>query len=100
MSEFAFLSKIYKILNEEGVFEPQEGAKYVNFKQPEDLEKLLDLDIGEKGNEEVEIDEVFRDVIKYSVKNNHMCFQNELYGGYDPYSLASSWITDALNNCQ
>jgi hypothetical protein len=29
-----------------------------------------------------------------------MCFQNELYGGYDPYSLASSWITDALNNCQ
>lgn len=95
MSEFVFLSKIFKILYKEGVVEPSPS-----FKPPKDLKKMLDLYIDDEGIGDDEIEDVFKDVVKYSLKNNQKCFQNELYGGYDAYSLASGWVTDALSSCQ
>lgn len=49
---------------------------------------------------ETEIRELCKTVIQYSVKTNHPQFHNQLFGGVDPYGLAGSWITDALNTSQ
>lgn len=39
-------------------------------------------------------------VIQYSVKTCHPQFHNQLFGAIDPYGLAGSWISDALNTSQ
>lgn len=39
-------------------------------------------------------------VIRYSVKTGHPQFHNQLFGALDPFGLAGSWITDALNTSQ
>lgn len=100
MSDFKFLSKVYQLLNDEGVFQAKVGFEYVDFKQPKELEQILDLKFKDESLEEAEIGNLLQKIIQYSVKSNHPMFQNELYGGYDPFCLAASWITDALNNCQ
>lgn len=101
MSDHKFLSQVYDILKEENVFEPSPDLKYVEFKQPKDLQQLLDLQVEqETGVRTKEVEEICRQVIKYSIKINHPYHQNELYGGYDPFALAASWITSALNTTQ
>jgi hypothetical protein len=100
MSDFNFLEKIYNLLNDEGVFEPLENSKSFEFKQPEELKGILDLDLQSDEISVGKMEEIYRTVIKYSIKNNHKYYQHELSGGYDPYCLAASWVTDALNNLQ
>ena len=69
MSDHKFLSQVYNILKEENVFEPHRDLKYVEFQQPEDLKKLLNLDVDqEEGLKSKEVQEVCRQIIKYSIK--------------------------------
>lgn len=100
MSNFEFVGKIFQLLIDEGVFEPPEGMKSWDFIQPEELEKTLDLEIGNDGLPQTRVDEILRDIVKYSIKPNHQFYQHELSGGYDPHSLAATWVATALNNCQ
>ena len=61
-------------------------------------QKLIDLKIEENTAYNLEeIKKICRDVIKYSVKTSHGRFHNQLFGQMDPYGLAGSWITEALN---
>jgi glutamate/tyrosine decarboxylase-like PLP-dependent enzyme len=39
-------------------------------------------------------------VVKHSNKSNHPHYVTEMFGGYDLYALAGSWIADALNTTQ
>jgi glutamate/tyrosine decarboxylase-like PLP-dependent enzyme len=39
-------------------------------------------------------------LIKYSVKTGSPHFHNQLFSGVDPYALAASWMTEALNTSQ
>lgn len=100
MSDFEFLSKIYDLLKDGKAFENSLDDKYLEFKQPEELEEILNLQLEDEGVSEKKVEEILKDVIKYSVKVNHSLNNNELYGGYNPYSLAATWVTDALNNIQ
>ena len=101
MSDHNFLSQVYDILKEGNVFEPPPDLKYVEFQQPEDLKKLLDLDVDqEEGLKSKEVQEVCRQIIRYSININHPHHQNELYGAYDPFALGASWVTSALNTTQ
>lgn len=43
---------------------------------------------------------ICQQVIHYSVKTGHPHFHNQLFGALDPFGLAGSWITDALNTSQ
>lgn len=47
-----------------------------------------------------ELIEFCKKVIRFSVKTTHPYFYNQLYGGIDEFSLAGSWLTEALNTSQ
>lgn len=100
MTDFIILSRIYDILKQENVISDSLDGKYVEFKQPKELQKILNLKIEEKGIGNEEMENVFKNVAKYSVKVNHKGYQNELSGAMDPYCLAAGWVTEALNNIQ
>lgn len=63
----------------------------IDFKIPDATTMSADLN---------EIRSICRQVIKYSVKTGHPHFHNQLFGGVDPFGLAGSWITEALNTSQ
>lgn len=65
------------------------------------FQNIIDLKIpGEGVQDPVEIKRICETIIKYSLKTSHPHFHNQLFGGVDPYGLAGSWISDALNTSQ
>lgn len=100
MTDFEILSKVYDLLKDEKVFGSSMEEKYVEFKPPDELQEILKLKIESEGISYEETEKILQEIVRYSVKVNHKCFHNELYGGVDPCSLAAGWVTDALNNIQ
>ncbi|XP_058975350.1 cysteine sulfinic acid decarboxylase-like [Musca domestica] len=100
-NDWKVLSSIHQMLVDEKAFcaDPQEWhEKIVDFVQPDELKKLIDLKIEENQNYTLEeIQKICQQVIRYSVKTSHGRFHNQLFGQMDPYGLAGSWITEALN---
>lgn len=78
----------------------QEEAKVVNFKHPAELKKILPLSIDADGETNSSLLAVCQEVIEYSVRTNHTGFFNQLYHGADGYSIAASWLTEALNTSE
>ncbi|XP_037639540.1 acidic amino acid decarboxylase GADL1-like isoform X2 [Sebastes umbrosus] len=70
--------------------------KVCEWRSPEQLKELLDLELRDKGESESKILQHCRDAIRYSVKTTHPHFFNQLYAGMEPYSLVASFITEAL----
>lgn len=64
------------------------------------LQNKINLSITETGVSAEQIKEICEQIIFYSVKTGHRHFYNQLFGGVDPYGLAGSWITEALNPSQ
>lgn len=61
-------------------------------------QKHINLTIKEKETSTLsDIEEICQQVIKYSVKTSHGRFHNQLFGQMDPFGLAGSWLTEALN---
>lgn len=60
----------------------------------------MNLSITEEAITAEQIKEICEQIIYYSVKTGHPHFYNQLFGGVDPYGLAGSWITEALNTSQ
>lgn len=71
--------------------------KVIEWKAPEELEKVLDLKLKFDCDTDEQLLCAIRDIIKYSVKTGHPYFVNQLFSGVDPYALAGQWLTDALN---
>ncbi|XP_071324421.1 acidic amino acid decarboxylase GADL1-like [Trachinotus anak] len=70
--------------------------KVCEWRSPEQLKELLDLELGDSGESESKILQRCRDAIKYSVKTAHPHFYNQLYAGLEPYSMVASFITEAV----
>ncbi|PSN40570.1 Cysteine sulfinic acid decarboxylase, partial [Blattella germanica] len=58
---------------------------------------LLNLELGAQGIQEDELLDLCRAAVNYSVQTCHPHFKNQLYGGTDPYGLAATWLSEALN---
>ena len=58
----------------------------------------FDLENGSKSSQDIE--EIIRKVVHYSVRTGHPNFHNQLFAGVDPFALAGSWVTEALNTSQ
>lgn len=71
--------------------------KVLEWKAPEELEKILDLNLKFECDTDEQLLCAVRDIIRYSVKTGHPYFVNQLFSGIDPYALAGQWLTDALN---
>ncbi|XP_078192698.1 cysteine sulfinic acid decarboxylase isoform X8 [Callithrix jacchus] len=74
--------------------------KVCEWKEPEELKKLLDLELRSQGESQEQILDRCRAVIRYSVKTGHPRFFNQLFSGLDPHALAGRIITESLNTSQ
>ncbi|MEQ2167844.1 Acidic amino acid decarboxylase gadl1 [Goodea atripinnis] len=67
------------------------------WKEPEELALLLDLQLREKGEPQERLLQRVRDVAKYSIKTSHPRFFNQQFAGVDYHSLAGRFLSEALN---
>ncbi|XP_037089875.1 glutamate decarboxylase-like [Pollicipes pollicipes] len=73
------------------------NEKVIDFHHPEELKRVLDLYIPEKG---VTIEQLLQDcsqTLKYQVRTGHPRYMNQLSTGLETISLAGEWLTAAAN---
>ncbi|CAC5386631.1 CSAD [Mytilus coruscus] len=85
------------ILNDALIPQTDPNTKVLNFKQPLDLQKFLDLEIYEEPIPREKLLELGKKVIDGSIVPGHPYFLNTMYTAIDPYSLFGAWLTEALN---
>jgi len=94
-----FLDDSFKLIKEEALQKGTDGSvPVVEFKQPHELQQLLELDISSQPASHDALLDGMKKIIRYSVKTGHPHFYNQLYAGIDPYSQVGSWLTESLNS--
>ncbi|KAG3291864.1 cysteine sulfinic acid decarboxylase isoform X2 [Ictidomys tridecemlineatus] len=92
------LQDVFGIVVDEAIRKGTSASEKVcDWKEPEELKQLLDLELQSQGESQEQILERCRAVIRYSVKTGHPRFFNQLFSGLDPHSLAGRIITESLN---
>ncbi|XP_017377160.1 acidic amino acid decarboxylase GADL1 [Cebus imitator] len=93
-----FVEEACRLIMEEVVLKATDvNEKVCEWKPPEQLKQLLDLEMRDSGEPPHRLLELCRDVIRYSVKTSHPRFFNQLYAGLDYSSLVARFMTEALN---
>ncbi|XP_055985577.1 acidic amino acid decarboxylase GADL1 isoform X1 [Sorex fumeus] len=93
-----FVEEACRLIMKEVVLKATDvNEKVCEWRSPEQLKHLLDLEMRDTGESHHKLLELCQDVIRYSVKTNHPRFFNQLYAGLDYYSLVARFITEALN---
>ncbi|XP_075275082.1 acidic amino acid decarboxylase GADL1 isoform X4 [Opisthocomus hoazin] len=93
-----FVEEACKIIMEEVIQKADDVTEKVcEWRAPEMLKQILDLEMRDTGESHQKLLQLCRDVIQYSVKTSHPRFFNQLYAGIDYYSLVARFITEALN---
>ncbi|KAB1269520.1 Cysteine sulfinic acid decarboxylase [Camelus dromedarius] len=101
MAAEALLQDVFGIVVDEVVRKGTSASEKVcEWKEPEELKQLLDLELRGEGESQQQILERCRAVIHYSVKTCHPRFFNQLFSGLDPHALAGRIITESLNTSQ
>ncbi|XP_053160009.1 cysteine sulfinic acid decarboxylase [Hemicordylus capensis] len=96
-----FLQEAFQIMLQEGIRKGMDASEKVcDWKEPEELQRILDLDLKDNGEPQERLLEHCRDVIRHSVKTCHPRFFNQLFSGLDPHALAGRMITEMLNTSQ
>ncbi|KAM6154010.1 cysteine sulfinic acid decarboxylase isoform 1-T1 [Erethizon dorsatum] len=97
----AWLRDVFEIIVDEAIRKGTRASEKVcEWKEPEELKRLLDLELQSHGEAQEQILERCRAVIHYSVKTGHPRFFNQLFSGLDPHALAGRIITESLNTSQ
>ncbi|XP_019951981.1 cysteine sulfinic acid decarboxylase isoform X2 [Paralichthys olivaceus] len=93
-----FLNETFKIIIEEVLGKGTDvGEKVCEWKEPEQLALLLDLELRATGEPQHRLLQRVKDVAKYSVKTSHPRFFNQQFAGVDYHSLAGRFLTESLN---
>uniref|UniRef100_A0A8C7FB27 Cysteine sulfinic acid decarboxylase n=1 Tax=Oncorhynchus kisutch TaxID=8019 RepID=A0A8C7FB27_ONCKI len=96
-----FLTEAFKVILEEVLCKGTDvNEKVCEWREPEELATLLDLELREYGEQQYQLLQRVRDVAKYSVKTNHPRFFNQLFAGVDYHALTGRFLTEALNTSQ
>ncbi|XP_022662086.1 glutamate decarboxylase-like isoform X2 [Varroa jacobsoni] len=93
----AFLLKVVSILLDYVDEENDRTSKILDFKMPEELEQILDLNLPDKGLPLGDLLKDCRSTLKWQVKTGHPHFFNQLSSGLDIVSLAGEWLTSVAN---
>ncbi|KAM9342459.1 cysteine sulfinic acid decarboxylase-like [Pholidichthys leucotaenia] len=94
----SFLNEAVKIIVEEVLCKGTDvKQKVCEWKEPEELAQLLDLELRDTGEPQPRLLQRVRNVAKYSIKTSHPRFFNQQFGGVDYHSLAGRFLTEALN---
>ncbi|XP_065168323.1 glutamate decarboxylase [Atheta coriaria] len=92
-----FLQKVVDVLKEFVMQTNDRNVKILDFRHPEDMKKILDLEIPEQG---LNLQTLINDCVstlKYQVKTGHPHFFNQLSTGLDIVSMAGEWLTATAN---
>uniref|UniRef100_A0A8C5V4C8 Cysteine sulfinic acid decarboxylase n=1 Tax=Microcebus murinus TaxID=30608 RepID=A0A8C5V4C8_MICMU len=101
MAAEALLQEVFGIVVDEAIRKGTcASEKVCEWKEPEELKQLLDLELRSQGESQEQILERCRAVIRYSVKTGHPRFFNQLFSGLDAHALAGRIITETLNTSQ
>ncbi|KAF3845513.1 hypothetical protein F7725_008676 [Dissostichus mawsoni] len=93
-----FLNEAFKIIIEEVLCKGTDvKQKVCEWKEPEDLALLLDLELRAAGEPQQRLLQRVKDVAKYSIKTSHPRFFNQLFAGVDYHALAGRFLSEALN---
>ncbi|KAJ5891840.1 uncharacterized protein N7473_008068 [Penicillium subrubescens] len=74
-----------------------QGTSLVDYKKPEDLRDILQLEIPEQGRKQEGLIEVLEKVLKYSVNTWHQGFLDKLYASTNAPGVAAELILATLN---
>jgi glutamate/tyrosine decarboxylase-like PLP-dependent enzyme len=74
-----------------------QGTSLVDYKKPEDLRDILQLEIPEQGRKQGGLIEVLQKVLKYSVNTWHQGFLDKLYASTNAPGVAAELILATLN---
>ncbi|XP_025084057.1 cysteine sulfinic acid decarboxylase-like isoform X1 [Pomacea canaliculata] len=98
---FRFLKEVVALLVKEVLKDGTDvNKKVVEFRHPDELMRILDLELISEPTSNSELLQLCQQIVKYSVKTGHPHFFNQLYGGLDEHGLAGAWMTEALNTSQ
>ncbi|NXI13537.1 CSAD decarboxylase, partial [Irena cyanogastra] len=93
-----FLQEVFQILLEEGVQKSTDVTQKVcDWKEPQELRELLDLELRSHGEGRERLLQRCRDVLRFSVRTGHPRFFNQLFSGLDHHALAGRFLTETLN---
>ncbi|XP_038568195.1 acidic amino acid decarboxylase GADL1-like [Micropterus salmoides] len=93
----SFIHQAMEIILDEAVTKATNvREKVCEWRSPEQLKDLLDLELRDGGESESKVLQRCRDAIRYSVKTTHPRFFNQLFAGLEPYSTAASFIVETL----
>uniref|UniRef100_A0A3B4WPE6 Cysteine sulfinic acid decarboxylase n=1 Tax=Seriola lalandi dorsalis TaxID=1841481 RepID=A0A3B4WPE6_SERLL len=93
-----FLNETFKIIMEEVLRKGTDvKEKVCEWKEPEELTLLLDLELRATGEPQHKLLQRVKDVAKYSIKTSHPRFFNQQFAGVDYHSLAGRFLTESLN---
>ncbi|XP_058677930.1 cysteine sulfinic acid decarboxylase-like [Ammospiza caudacuta] len=93
-----FLQEVFQILLEEGVRKSTDVTQKVcDWKEPQELRDLLDLELRSDGEGRERLLQRCRDVLRFSVRTGHPRFFNQLFSGLDHHALAGRFLTETLN---
>ncbi|XP_009887716.1 PREDICTED: LOW QUALITY PROTEIN: cysteine sulfinic acid decarboxylase-like, partial [Charadrius vociferus] len=97
-----FLKEALQILLDEAVRKGTDVTEKVcEWKEPEELRELLDLELPSRGERaEKGLERFCLSVIRHSVRTGHPRFFNQLFSGLDHHALVGRLITEALNTSQ
>ncbi|XP_064590712.1 cysteine sulfinic acid decarboxylase-like [Zonotrichia leucophrys gambelii] len=93
-----FLQEVFQILLEEGVRKSTDVTQKVcEWKEPQELQDLLDLELRSDGEGRERLLQRCRDVLRFSVRTGTPRFFNQLFSGLDHHVLAGRFLTETLN---
>ncbi|XP_035237390.1 cysteine sulfinic acid decarboxylase [Anguilla anguilla] len=96
-----FLKEAFQIILEEALCQGTDTKEKVcEWRDPEELRAILDLELRDGGESRDQLLRRVRDVAKYSVKTSHPLFFNQLFAGVDYHALAGRFLTETLNTSQ
>ena len=97
----ALLQDVFGIVVDEVIRKGTSASEKVcEWKEPEELKQLLDLELRHEGESQEQSLEHCRAMICYSVKTCHPRFFNQLFPGLDPHALAGRIVIESLNTSQ
>ncbi|XP_075054092.1 cysteine sulfinic acid decarboxylase [Mixophyes fleayi] len=96
-----FLKEAFKIVMEEAVQNATDRShKVCEWMEPEQLRRVLDLNLRSHGESQDVLLGYCRDIIRLSVKTGHPRFFNQLFSGLDRHALTGRIISETLNTSQ
>ncbi|XP_048002310.1 glutamate decarboxylase isoform X1 [Leguminivora glycinivorella] len=92
-----FLARVVDVLLDFVQQVNDRNEKILEFKMPEEMQKLLDLELRDEPLPLKQLLEDCKTTLKHQVKTGHPHFFNQLSCGLDIISLAGEWLTAAAN---